>query len=346
VNTPVERRQVLRHNPRNAVTRAVERVSDAAGETRIRKELRRPHPSAGSTSDPWAASTQPRHWNYWRREVAVYQYRPLRESLQAAGLDLPQAEVDEQPDAATLWLEDVSGTPGTEFTLVDHVALAQALGRWQAQGPLQVPWGSRRFLRDYSGSQSVPWQLVDDDAAWQRPLVRDTWPAELREGWRRLLAHRRRLLEVMEGLPRTRSHLDVWVSNEFRRPDGSFVLIDWAFTGDGAIGEDLGNHVPDAVLDLFWPADRLAELEAGCFEAYLSGLRQAGWDGSERDVRLGVVASCVKYGWLLPLMLGQATDTDHRAYHQPVESVELYRQRGLALMHLVSWCDEAVQLLS
>ncbi len=81
------------------------------------------------------------------------------------------------------------------------------------------------------------------------------------------------------------------MSNEVRRPRRPIVLLDWAFIGDGAIGEDLGNHVPDAVFDLFRPAERISELDAACFEAYLSGLHQMGWHGNERDVRLGVVAS-------------------------------------------------------
>ena len=115
-----------------------------------------------------------------------------------------------------------------------------------------------------------------------------------------------------------------------------------AFAGDGAIGEDLGNHIPDATFDLFWPAEDIGELEAACFDAYLTGLREAGWNGGEHDVRLDVVASCVKYTWLLPLMLEQAGNDTQRAYHQPADAQELYRRRGLTFAHLVEWCDEAL----
>jgi hypothetical protein len=139
--------------------------------------------------------------------------------------------------------------PGTEFSPADHVALAERLGRWQAAGPLQQPWTSTGFVRGYSTTRAARYDLVEDDAAWRHPLVADLWPASLREGWRRLLAGRSTLLDAMERLPRTRSHLDLWVSNEIRRPDGTVVLVDWAFAGDGAMGEDLGNHVPDAVFD-------------------------------------------------------------------------------------------------
>jgi len=340
----VAHRETLRHNPLNAVTAIVERVTDPSGTTMVRKELRRPGPEDEPMAGSWAASTRPEHWNYWRREADAYLLPELRESLMAAGLDMPAAQVEEQDGGITLWLEDVIGTPGTDFSLDDHVVLAENLGRWQAQGPLQVPWASQRFLREYSGSRHSPLHLIDDEAVWRHPLIRETWPDGLRTGWQRLLAHRPLLLDIMERLPRTRSHLDLWVSNEIRRTSGGVVLLDWAFTGDGALGEDLGNHVPDAVFDLFWPAERLGKLDLACYEAYLVRLRQAGWRGTDRGIRLGMVASCVRYAGLLPLMLERTSAAEHPAYHQAADPYELYSQRGLAFKHLVGWCDEAVGL--
>ena len=70
-------------------------------------------------------------------------------------------------------------------------------------------------------------------------------------------------------------------------------MLDWAFTGDGALGEDVGNYIPDAALDLFWPADRLPELAEACVDNYLDGLRETGWRGDPDVVRLAVHASCV-----------------------------------------------------
>jgi hypothetical protein len=338
---PVTARETLRHNPVNAVTVTVERVR-AGGRSQIRKQLRRP---TAADAGSWAGSADPRHWNYWRREAEVYRSAAVRAGLAGTGLDLPAAEVELRPDGATLWLEDVAGRPGTAWELADHERFAAALGRWQARGPLHRPWASRRFLRDYSTGKPAPYGLVDDDRAWTQPLVRDTWPAGLQAGWRRLLVNRERLLATMERLPRTFCHLDVWVSNEIARPTAETVLVDWAFAGDGAVGEDAGNHVPDAVFDLFWPGERLAELDAAVTSAYMGGLREAGWRGDPRDTRLGMVASCVKYAWLLPGMLDRASAAEHRAYHEVADAERLYRQRGIALAHLVGWCDEALRLL-
>ena len=342
--------ETLRHNPLNEVTGTVERVVGGDGSHAVRKVLRAPAPAAAGAVDadgpgPWAASADPRHWNYWRREVEVYRNEGLRDDLRRCGLDLAACTVEERADGAVLRMEDVEGTPGTAFTLDDHVALAAAVGRWQAGGPLRAPWASSGFLRAYSLSRPVPWHLLDDDAAWAHPLVADLWPPGLRAGWARLVAHRSLLLDVMERLPRTRCHLDLWVANAIRRPGGPFVLLDWAFTGDGAVGEDLGNYLPDAVFDLFWPAERLPELEERCFAAHLDGLVDGGWAADARDVRLGVVAASVKYAWLLPLLLARAPDAEHRAYHRVVGPEHLYRERGLALARLVSWCDEALALV-
>ncbi|TCC27399.1 aminoglycoside phosphotransferase [Kribbella speibonae] len=328
----------LRHNPLNAVTANVERVTYADGRTAVRKELRRPSDSSG----PWAASTEPRHWNYWRRELEVYRDDELRDQLADAGLVLPAAEVDERPDSAVLLMDDIAGTPGTHFSLAEHAALARACGRWQARPAPERPWTSTGFLRDYSTTRDVPWQLMTDDAAWRQPLIRETWPAELREAWTGLLVHRDALLDLVATLPRARCHLDFWVSNVIQRPTGELALFDWSFLGDGALGEDIGNYIPDAVFDLFWPAERLPELAETCIANYLDGLHEAGWRGDPDQVRLAVMASGVKYAWLLPGLLGRAADTTHNAYHRQVDSRYLFHQRGQALLFVADWCAEAL----
>jgi hypothetical protein len=331
----------LRHNPLNAVTATVERIAAADGRTVIRKELRVPAESAG----PWAASADPRHWNYWRRELEVYQDDELRKQVHDAGLVLPEAEVEEHAGGAVLYLEDIAGLPGPQFTLEDHAELARACGRWQAQPAADVPWTSRGFLRDYSTTRDVSWQLLDDDAAWRQPLVANHWPSGLRTSWKKLVAHRNELLTAVETLPRARCHLDLWVSNVIRRPTGEIALLDWAFTGDGAMGEDIGNHIPDAVFDLFWPAERMHELAETCIESYLEGLHEAGWRADPSEVRLAVMASGVKYAWLLPGLLARASDKSHKAYHQEADSRHLFQQRGLALAFVADWCSQALDQL-
>jgi hypothetical protein len=125
----VVHREVLRHNPLNAVTATVERVTDAVGASRVRKELRAPSAPA-RPGGLWAASSDPRHWNYWRREAEAYSDGGVRRSLDGTGLGMPGCEVVEHEGGVTLWLEDVTGAPGAAFTLDDHVSVATGLGRW------------------------------------------------------------------------------------------------------------------------------------------------------------------------------------------------------------------------
>ncbi len=328
----------LPHNPLNGVTQSIERRALADGRRTVHKRIGR-----GKVGVParWRASDDTHHWNWWEREAHAYRSAELAASLAGTGLGLAEVDVVEEESGYSLHLEWVDGTPGTAFEIADHVALAAGLGRWQARPPLHEAWLSRGFIRGYSASKPVPSVSA---AAWHAPLVRDLWPSGLETGWRSLVAARERLLGIMERLPRATSHLDVWPPNVVRRPGGEVVLVDWAFCGDGAVGEDLGNLVPDSVFDLFWPADRLCELTEAAYAAYIAGLREGGWTGDETLVRLGMTASAVKYTWLLPTTLAHARDGVHRAYFREVDGTQLYTARGEAFALLADWTAEALRI--
>ncbi|MFI2207337.1 phosphotransferase [Streptomyces sp. NPDC020192] len=97
----------------------------------------------------------------------------------------------------------------------------------------------------------------------------------------RLRHDREWFLQVLKALPRTFCHLDLWPANVISAgPDA--VLLDRAFAGDGALGEDLGNYPPDSVFDLFVPAARLPGYAAAAYDACPRGLRESGWRGDAR----------------------------------------------------------------
>lgn len=343
----------LRHNTLNEVTGSLHLVTTATGERLVRKWLRPPGDSDPDRPSQWRASEDPRAYTWWRREADVYGDPELRARVEEAGIGMQPARVElGDPEGLLLWLDWADGRTADALTLDDNVALAAGLGRWQARGPLDRPWTSRRFLRSYAGAQVATAQadgafaLVDDDAAWKQPLITENWPDDLRRRWQALIAGTERLYDLMEALPRTLAHLDVWAMNVIRRADGVPVLLDWAFTGDGAIGEDIGNAIPDGCFDLFWPADRVRELDEAMTTAYVEGLREGGWRGDPRVARLGIVGSCVKYTWLLPWMLRRAPDAEHKAYFDDADSTEFYRSRGVVFSLLTDWHDEALALSS
>jgi hypothetical protein len=337
----------LTHNPRNAVTRGVWRVA-ASGGSAVLKLLT----CEVSSADPkWASSRDLRHWNYWRREAEFYASE-LPAQLAEHGIASPRllARFDRSPGAVALWLEDVAGKRGDEWLLGEHVVAARLLGEAQgcalaARAAAEFEWTSRRFLRGYA-DKPVEWSLLEDDEVWGLPLVASCLGSEVREAGRRLLAEREWLLGWMERLPRTLCHLDFWPMNLICRENDCVVALDWAFVGDGALGEDLGNHVPDAAFDSFVAPDELAQLDQATFDAYLAGLALAGWSGDEDLARMGVCASAVKYVWLLPLMLERARSGDHGVYGGVAleDPSDQYQRRGRTLRFLASWVDEAHRL--
>ena len=326
----------LTHNPLNGVTAGVWREGDT-----VRKVLTRRR----EAPEHWAASDDPRHWNYWRREAHVYQ-SCLPERLGLRAPHLVGVTTSREGDVE-LRLEHVEGRHGAALGIRDLEVATEALGRSQGRRDLpDEPWLSRRFLRTYSTSRPARWALLGDDRAWAQPLVRAHMDASVRRGLVRLHERRAWLLDLMERLPRTVCHLDVWPNNLLLRPGGEVVLVDWAFVGDGALGEDVGNLVPDSVFDMLLPHEQLDDLDASLTRAYLRGLADAGWRGDARLVRLGVCASAVKYDWLTAFCLEHASADEHRDYGHgdTVDPGVRYAARAAGLALCARWVDEAERL--
>ncbi|NNE72389.1 MAG: aminoglycoside phosphotransferase, partial [Acidimicrobiales bacterium] len=295
----------LTHNTIYAVTEDLHRIEWAGGSA-VRKVLT----PTGSGAEHWAASDDPGHFNYWRRELEVY-----RSGFPAQiGLGAPDfyGAIDLDDGSVALWLERVEGSTGRDLSVAMLAETARVLGRSQgrADSP-RPPWLSRRFLRTYSASKPAALRNYEDDARWDHPLIAACWPASIRDDFRAMLDNLETLLAQSESLPRVVAHLDVWPNNIVMKTSGEPAFLDWAFVGDGSVGEDIGNLIPDAVLDLLVPSDRLPELEASVFDAYLEGLVSAGWSGDAETVRLGMHTAAIKYYWLAPLLLDRVDDPEH-----------------------------------
>jgi hypothetical protein len=337
----------LPHNAGNTVTASIDRY---AGEdwSLVRKHLT----PRGTGRAHWTGSAEPAHWNYWRREACAYETGLAGSAYSGSGIAAPALlAADDQPDGSVvLWLEDVSGTPGERWD-VARVALAAyqlgaGQGRYLAGIPLPaVGWLSRRWLRQYVDSKPVTGHLLHDDAAWQPVPIRRAY-AGLRDGLVRLWDERADLLDLVEALPQTLCHLDMWPKNLVAR-DRQTVLLDWSFVGIGAVGEDAGNLVPDCVWDGWLPASALPELADRAWEAYLRGLRDAGWRGDETLARLGFTAGgAVKYAWLAEWSLRKVAAGELSAYggystRDPDELLDTY---AAAFRVLLGWADESRRL--
>jgi hypothetical protein len=298
---PALRLRELTHNAGNQATGGIWRVGGPAGSA-VLKIAR-----AGRGGDgAWATSERAEHWNYWCREPLAYRTGLAHRLYADAGLGAPRLldSVEPRPGTVALWLEDVAGLPGPRWPVARLAEVAERLGRAQAGWAgrdLAQPWLSRRWLRQYVASKPS-----SEPVAWDHPRAAAVWPAELRAGLRQLWQRREELLTLAEALPQTTCHLDVWPMNLIVRGGSSdeIVLLDWAFVGAGAVGEDIGNLIPDSVADGLIDPALLPEIDQAVTTAYLAGLREGGYRGSDRQVRQAIaVTGAAKYCWLAPMML-------------------------------------------
>jgi hypothetical protein len=334
----------------SAAVWAIRSGSDRQGVLKVTRADR----SRGTTAweAHWSADDHdPERWTYWRREALAYR-DGLPDEYTGSGIAAPvciAADVDDRE--ALLLLEWVDGDAGESWPVGSYARAANALGRAQAPfltgRPLPaVPYLTKGFLRDYSSEKPVDWNLLDDDSVWQHPVVRATFPAGLREAAKFVHANRARLYAINESLPQTLCHLDFWPKNLFGRSTGRITLIDWGFVGRGAVGEDVGNVVPDSAFDFFLDADDLPQLERVVFDGYVRGLRHGGWREDPRLVQLGMWSSSVKYDWLTPFTLGQVDQARQYRYGGggEVDPTMKFRARSRVLLFNAQWARQAIEL--
>jgi Phosphotransferase enzyme family len=280
----------------------------------------------GGTTHLWAlvckvyAATDgadPEAWDYPAREGLAYGSGLL--AALPGGLAAPRClAVEAQPDGTTrLWLEAIADAHPGPWLLDRYVLVARDLGRFNgayvAGVPLpDQPWLSRGLVRSWVEPAGPAVADLERHAGPSGPsLVRRLFPPAVVAQARGLWDERERFLTALDRLPQTFCHHDAFRRNLLHRagPEGEeLVAVDWAFAGHGAVGEEL---VPLVVGSLaFFEAEgiRPRDLDAACFASYVAGLREAGWVGDERVVRLGFAAhAALRYpighlGDILPLL--------------------------------------------
>ncbi len=203
------------------------------------------------------------------------------------------------------------------------------------------------MLRDYldtpeATSADIDWAVLDEPGIWDSPLVERHFGGDLRAEVLQLCRQRYDFVRWGSLLPQTLCHHDLWPNNLFEYEDRT-VVVDWAFAGAGWLGADVGNYVSDAALDLLRPTEELPALDRAVFRGYCEGLRDVGWTGDERAVRLGMCLVAAKWTWLIPVMLERArSGYQHTVYgSQEVDADRLYAERASVFRMLVAWAGEA-----
>jgi hypothetical protein len=241
--------------------------------------------------------------DYWKREFLAYDSGLLGHL--PPGVRAPACYgAEELPNGtARIWLEDVRDTFGRPWPLKRYALAAchagQFNGAYLAGRVLpDVPWlvvggGLSRF-------NIVGPDLEKVRALGNHPLLRREWPDEtLIDRSVRVWREREIFFAALARLPQTLSHLDFFRLNLFAvsSPGGidETVAIDWANLGTAAVGQELAPLLCASTIWAGERADQARELGETCFDGYLEGLREAGWKGDRRLVRLGYTAGIIEF---------------------------------------------------
>lgn len=253
-----------------------------------------------------ASSDDPAHSNYWKREMLLYQSALLDD---LPGIAAPRCfGVVERGDTASIWLEDIRGAVPAPWPLERYYWVAYRLGILNGHYLVGTSLPSDKFLsRRWVEGFVASWDPVRAaiPQVQDHPDFQQVWPGSTLERFTGLLGERETFHAVLNELPHTFCHLDVFHNNLMVRPDSSgdeqLVLVDWAFVGLAPIGAELAPLIAAPPFFSGEDAHRMPEAEGAAFEGYCDGLRASGWDRDPRLARLGYLASiAVRFG-LIPL---------------------------------------------
>ena len=247
---------------------------------------------------PEGDAAQPATWNYCMREAAAYQSGWLADLPGGLAAPCCFSVVEHQGGSCWMWLEEVADEIGPNWPLEHYGLVARHAGQFNGaylvDGPLPSwPWLSSGWVRHLVESSAPAMPLLRNSL--DNALVRRWLPGDASDRRFRLWEDRGLYLDALDRLPQTLCHMDLFRRNLFARRtpggDEQTVAIDWAYAGSGALGEELVPLIVGGLTFFEVGLDKAQALEEIAFEGYLQGLRDAGWRGDPRQVRLGYAAA-------------------------------------------------------
>ncbi len=221
------------------------------------------------------------HFGYWQREALAAQSE-LFDNL-PVGMRAPQFLGITCINDSECWLWQEYLPTDHEWTWGDYHEASYRLGVWQATThvPSEHPWLSHAWCANWvHGPLTNIFGMVEGMDGYNHPLLTAYFAPEELTALRKLWANRQTYLDRLAQLPQTLCHLDAHRGNLSWQGD-ELVLLDWAFVGEGALGEELAAFVGATLLLDYVPLTDAEQLEQVAFTGYIAGLRAAGWSGDE-----------------------------------------------------------------
>jgi hypothetical protein len=254
-----------------------------------------------------------------RREALAY-----RSSFAdaVAGFRMPTAfaiDVTDDDGPVEIWLEDVTDDR-EKWSLDTFAAAARALGRfngtWHLRGIADHGWLVADWAQRQSEPVDMPSARAEISALAATSAVRDAIGRDAGSRVTKMVEDQASFIDALARLPQTLCHHDAARSNVIVRAlapgTPEVVAIDWESVGPGPLGAEIATLVSGSVRKGDFPATDVRALDETVFTAYLEGLRDVGWDGDTRVVRVGYAMSLALRCWLVRDTLRNLADADAR----------------------------------
>jgi phosphotransferase family enzyme len=264
-------------------------------------------------NNPKEPTEQPRVWYYWKREILAFQSGFLAQL--PLGIRAPRFYgVIENENGAWIWMEHIQETTGKPWSLEYFWRAARQLGSSQGKylvgTPLvDQPWLSQTFFRNVwnkEGWWSGFMNPSSAENAWQSPITQRGFDDRQKSRVLQLIEEKEDFFDANYRLPQVLCHNDasrrnfMW-SRSAQTGEEELVGIDWAFSGIGALGNDLGGLVGTSMFFFDYNPMDAEMLEAAQLEGYLAGLADNAVKVDPRLVRLGyLIALSLWMGTALP----------------------------------------------
>jgi hypothetical protein len=240
----------------------------------------------------------PASLRYWKREALAYQSGLLDQLPDILSAPRCFGVVEQSGMETWLWLEEVMDELSGRWSLDQYGQVARHLGQFNAAGfgkrsQLTQPWLTKGQLRSWVGNNAPEYS----PNILAHPLVARAWPNDIYEWMLRVWSEHEAWIDRIEHQPQTLAHLDAFRRNIFsqwnKRSSLQTVMIDWAFVGSAALGEEIAPLVAASLNFLDFDIAQAKALDQVVFEGYLEGLREAGWRGEPSAVRSTYAAASI-----------------------------------------------------